>query len=78
MQKSDLLLTIGKHIKRTRLLKNMTQNDLAIECNFEKASLSRIEAGKTNVTINTLEKISLALDVHISELVADDHVKFLN
>ena len=46
----------------------MTQNELAIRCNFEKASMSRIESGKTNVTILTLKKISEALGVQINEL----------
>jgi transcriptional regulator with XRE-family HTH domain len=71
MHKTDLLVRIGRRIKSIRLLKNMTQNDLAIECEFEKASLSRIEAGKTNITIRTLYKISAALDIPIAELFAD-------
>ena len=49
----------------------MTQNDLAIECDFEKASLCRIEAGKINITIRTLYKISKALDIQIADLFAD-------
>jgi transcriptional regulator with XRE-family HTH domain len=71
MHRTDLLVKIGRRIKTIRLAKNMTQNDLAIECEFEKASLSRIEAGKTNVTIRTLYKICTALDIHIAELFAD-------
>jgi transcriptional regulator with XRE-family HTH domain len=71
MHRNDLLLKIGERIKTIRLAKNMTQNDLAIECEFEKASLSRIESGKTNITIRTLYKICTALDIHIAELFAD-------
>jgi transcriptional regulator with XRE-family HTH domain len=71
MYRTDVLVKIGRRIKSIRLEKNMTQNDLAIDCEFEKASLSRIEAGKTNITIRTLFKISKALDVNIVELFAD-------
>jgi transcriptional regulator with XRE-family HTH domain len=71
MYRTDLLVKIGERIKATRLAKNMTQNDLAIECEFEKASLSRIESGKSNITIRTLYKICTALDIHISELFVD-------
>jgi transcriptional regulator with XRE-family HTH domain len=71
MHRTDLLGKIGKRIKTIRLAKNMTQNDLAIECEFEKASLSRIESGKTNITIRTLYKICCALDVELVELLAD-------
>ncbi|MDP4269473.1 MAG: helix-turn-helix transcriptional regulator, partial [Bacteroidota bacterium] len=45
------------------------QQDLAAKCNFEKSNLSRIEAGRTNLTIKTLFKISQALDVSLKDLV---------
>ncbi|MES1221445.1 MAG: helix-turn-helix transcriptional regulator, partial [Bacteroidota bacterium] len=54
-------------IKELRLKRGLTQNDLAIQCNFEKASLSRIESGKTNMTVLTLFKISKALEVDIAD-----------
>ena len=51
--------------------KKMTQNDLAIECNFEKSALSRIESGQTNITVITLHKISRGLKVRLTELFVD-------
>ena len=68
MAEKKFLITIGKKIKQYRQRNNMTQNDLAIECNFEKATMSRIESGKSNPTVRTLVEISNALDVHISDL----------
>lgn len=62
------LLNLGVRIKELRRKKNMTQNELAIECNFEKASLSRIETGKTNVTVLTLRKIIKALNTDMADL----------
>ncbi|MBL7742629.1 MAG: helix-turn-helix transcriptional regulator [Chitinophagaceae bacterium] len=61
------LVSLGARIKELRIEKNMTQNELAIQCNFEKASMSRIESGKTNITVLTLRKISKALEVDIAE-----------
>lgn len=61
------LTTLGARIKELRLKKGMTQIELAIQCNFEKASMSRIEAGKTNITVLTLRRISMALDIDITE-----------
>lgn len=61
------LVSLGARIKELRIEKNMTQNELAIQCNFEKASMSRIESGKTNVTVLTLRKISKALEVDVAE-----------
>ncbi|HWB26441.1 MAG TPA: helix-turn-helix transcriptional regulator [Chitinophagaceae bacterium] len=69
MNELHLLVTVGANIRRIRTGRNLSQNDLAIMCNFEKASMSRIEAGKTNVTLLTLQKISKALNVNITDLV---------
>lgn len=59
---------IGQRIKTLRLERKITQQDLAAACNFEKSNLARIEAGRTNPTIGTLEKICQALDINISQL----------
>ena len=72
MSNSKFLAGLGARIKELRLSKEMTQNELATQCEFEKASMSRIEAGKTNITILTLHKISKALDVDITEFFKPD------
>ena len=69
MNSDQILKKIGTRIREIREAKNVSQQDLASLCNFEKANMSRIEAGRTNFTISTLYKISQALDVTISQLV---------
>ncbi len=71
MPEKKLLQSLGTKIKQIRAEKRMSQNALANLCNFEKASMSRIESGQTNTTLLTLNKISSALDVHISELLKE-------
>lgn len=68
MPQTKILIEIGARIKAIRKEKKLTQSDLANLCDFEKATMSRIESGQTNVTIFTLFKISNALNIHISEL----------
>lgn len=63
-----LSINIGNRIKILRESKNMSQQDLADLCNFDKGDMSKIESGKANPTIKTLLKISLALEVKIGEL----------
>jgi len=46
----------------------MSQQDLAAKCNFEKSNMSRLEAGRVNVTLSTLQKVADALGVKIIEL----------
>jgi len=69
MKINQLQQKIGQRIRELRESKGITQQDLAAVCNFEKANLSRIEAGRTNPTVSTLYKISQALEITISELV---------
>ena len=75
MTDPKFLALLGEKIRALRLSKEMTQNELAIQCNFEKASMSRIEAGKTNITILTLRKISNALEIEMNEFLKLDNVE---
>jgi transcriptional regulator with XRE-family HTH domain len=71
MTEAVFLIALGKRIKKIRSQKNITQFKLAAMCDFEKASMSRIESGKTNTTVLTLRKISQALDVPMSDFFID-------
>jgi transcriptional regulator with XRE-family HTH domain len=71
MPEKKFLATVGGRIRKLRTKKGLSLSELAYMCDFEKASLSRIELGKTNTTILTLNKISKALNVDISELFED-------
>ena len=72
MNEQQLFIKIGDKIKELRELKNLSQQDLAALCNFEKSNMSQIEAGRTNLTIKTLFKISNALKVPLKDLVSID------
>lgn len=68
MLDNSLYINVGKRIQELRELKGISQQDLAAKCNFEKSNMSRLEAGKVNPTLSTLEKVSNALEVNITEL----------
>ena len=68
MPEKKFLAALGGQIRELRTRKGISLSELAYMCDFEKASLSRIELGKTNTTVLTLRKICKALDVNISEL----------
>ena len=67
--KAQLLTEIGNRIRLKREEKNLSQQDLAALCNFEKTNMSRLEAGRTNPTISTLFKISQALGIKLVDLL---------
>ena len=69
MNEQQLFIKIGDKIKEIRLKKGISQQDLAAKCNFEKANMARIEAGRTNLTIKNACKISLALEIRLKDLL---------
>jgi transcriptional regulator with XRE-family HTH domain len=64
----SLQIKVGKRIQKIRIEKSISQQDLAARCNFEKSNMSRLEAGRANATLSTLETVSKALEVDITEL----------
>ena len=68
MRDETLQKKLGKRIQAIRLSKNLSQQDLAAKCNFEKSNMSRLEAGRVNSTLSTLNTIAQGLEVNIIEL----------
>ena len=68
MSANSLQINVGKQIQKLRESKGISQQDLAAKCNFEKSNMSRLEAGKVNSTLSTLEKVANALDITLAEL----------
>ncbi|MCT3949062.1 helix-turn-helix domain-containing protein [Elizabethkingia anophelis] len=70
MEKSEILIQVGKRIKDLRIQKGISQVDLVgrMDGNIDPTNISRIEAGRTNPTLLTLQRIANALEVNISEL----------
>ena len=68
MSDYTLQIKVGKQIQILRELKGISQQDLAAKCNFEKSNMSRLESGRVNHTLSTLEKVAKALEVSLAEL----------
>lgn len=54
---------IGERIKRARIEKNMTQENLAERLNVSVAYVSRIECGTTRLNLKRLSEICRILDI---------------
>ena len=64
-------LSIGNNIKRIREAKGMSQKELITAIGMGAPMYSRIETGKTEPSISSLEKIAKALGVKLHELFSD-------
>ncbi len=71
MNKLDLLKNVGRNIKKIRENKGLSQVDLIGKMDglFDPTNISRIEAGRNNPTIYTLQRIADALEVSLEEIV---------
>ena len=65
----DLFELVGIRIRNIRKSQGMSQQILAYEVDMEKTNISRIEAGRTNVTVKNLYKIAQALGVTMKDIV---------
>lgn len=71
---------VGERLKRARLSKNLTQEDLAEELDVSVAFLSRIERGTSHVNLKRLNQLCALLDVsegYILSGVSDDSKTYL-
>jgi len=61
----NLKQTIGRQIKERRTELNMEQVDLQDYAEIGSTTLSRLEQGKANVTLDTLERILEVLGLEV-------------
>ena len=65
---TDLHTKVGRRIVELREEKGLRQVDLAFKAEIDDAFLRRIETGKINPTIATLQKVAKGLDVRMKDL----------
>lgn len=66
---SNRLKIIGSRIRESRKKQNLLQIDLAVMVGIDRAYLSEIENGRTNVSINLLYAIADALKENIADIL---------
>jgi transcriptional regulator with XRE-family HTH domain len=65
-------MEIGEKVKKVRELRNYTQEYVAQELGITQESYSRIEANKSTLTIQRLDKIAEVLKVNVFDLLSFD------
>lgn len=68
LTKKETAKLLGEQIRSLRLKKKLSQADLCYEGNIDLSTLSRLERGQLNVTLNTLHAIATVLKVDIIDL----------
>lgn len=64
-----MLRTLGENIKKERIEKELSQEQLAEETGLHRTYISQLERGLRNPTITTLSKITKVLNVSLDALI---------
>jgi transcriptional regulator with XRE-family HTH domain len=62
------LVVFGQNLKKIRESKNITQAQLAIDCDCDVSVISRIERGVVNTSLSNLKLIATSLNIEMKQL----------
>jgi len=66
--KHSIETLFGNRIREIRLQQGLSQEELAFRCYLSKNYVSDVERGTRNVSLKSIEKFALGLQVEILEL----------
>ena len=64
-------IEMGNNIRKWRLVKNFKQDLFAEKLNISRVALSRIETGKTDITLSRLCEIAKILHIDVTVLFSE-------
>ena len=67
---AELQKQVGANLRSFRESRDLTQDDLAHSAGLATRHLQKIETGRVNVTLRTLVRLGLALDIRTEALIA--------
>lgn len=64
----SILIRFGNMVKKERLKRNLSQEELAVRVGVHRTYIGMIERAEKNITLKNIEKIASALKIKIYEL----------
>jgi len=58
----------SSNVRKYRIKQNLSQEELAEKAGVHRTYIGSVERGERNITINVMEKISIALEIPITDL----------
>lgn len=68
---TDICVQLGRKIRELRRERGWRQIDLAAHAELSKTHINELEAGKREVGLRALERLSGALDLKVSDLMKE-------
>jgi transcriptional regulator with XRE-family HTH domain len=70
LRDQEVLIEFGNKLKDLRTLKGLTLQQLAFEAEMEISQVHRVEKGKINPTLTTLNALAKGLGISLGELIS--------
>ncbi|MBW9052294.1 helix-turn-helix transcriptional regulator [Rhizobium mesosinicum] len=67
----DTRARIAWNLRNLRSLRNITQENLAVDAQVDRTVISDLERGKHNASVDLLDRLALALAADISEFFCE-------
>lgn len=65
----EFLRRFGEHLRRCRVARNLTQEEIAAKAGFSRSYYTEIETGRRNPSLLNLKKLADCLEISLSELL---------
>ena len=72
IMKEPILIQFGKKIRKERLKKGLSQEQLAHLAGVHRTYIGMVERAEKNITLLNIAKIAIALNIDISKLFVED------
>lgn len=67
-EERDLLRLLGERLKHLRVVKGLTQEELADIAGVHRTYIGMVERGEKNITFLSARRIAVSLDVSLAEI----------
>ena len=68
MNKTPINIAFGKRLVDLRKTTGLSQEAFAFKCGLDRTYIGIIERGEKSPTLNTIEKVAIALNITIKDL----------
>lgn len=66
--REEVLVIFGSNVRKRRVLLNLSQEELANKCGFDRTYISLLECGKRNITMTNLVILANGLSTSVGVL----------
>jgi len=73
ISKNEILNIFGENVRKYRRLLDISQEELAHRANLHRTYIGMIERAEKNITLVNMEKIAIALQVRIEDLLKNSN-----